>query len=102
MININVDHVENLQLENKKILLDLFGSWCEPCKKLIPILESFEKEYPNVTFVKMDISQNMDFVRELGVNSVPTVLIYNGNELIDKLVGVQPITVYREILDKLK
>ena len=94
--------VENLQSEGKKLLIDFSASWCSPCRTLSPILESFEDEYQDITFVKVDIDNNKEAARKLGIRSVPTVVIYNGESLIKSFTGVQKETTYKEILDTLK
>lgn len=93
--------VLTLQKEGKKILLDLHGVWCQPCKMLMPKLEQMEPQYENVIFVKMDVDKNRDYALQLGIRSVPTVIIFNGENEVTRLAGAQPNSVYTDILDNL-
>lgn len=93
--------VLTLQKEGKKILLDLHGVWCQPCKMLMPKLEQMGPQYENVIFVKMDVDKNRDYALQLGIRSVPTVIIFNGENEVTRLAGAQPNSVYTDILDNL-
>jgi thioredoxin len=97
----NFQELKQLQEEGKKILLDVFATWCGPCKVLGPKLEKIESEYPNVVFVKMDVQKNMEFAQEMGINSVPTVMIYNGKDLVSRIGGLRDDSSYKEVLDTL-
>lgn len=101
MDNLTGEKVKQLQSEGKKLLVDYWAKWCGPCKMLIPRLEIMEKEYPNVMFVKVDVDENMDHALDLGIRSVPTVLIYDGEKLISRTSGANDNSTYKSILDKL-
>lgn len=101
MENVTEEKVKQLKEEGKKILVDYWTQWCGPCKTLIPRLESLESEYPNVIFVKVDVDENMDSCIQQGIRSVPTVIIYDGETVIDRSQGVNHETYYKSILDKL-
>lgn len=100
MENVNAEKVKQLQDEGKKVLVDYWAKWCGPCKSLIPRLESLESQYPDVTFVKVDVDENMDACLDLGIRSVPTVIIYNGTNLVDRSQGANVEAYYKSILDK--
>jgi thioredoxin-like negative regulator of GroEL len=101
MTEVTKEQLEQLKKQGKNILLDLHGLWCIPCKQLMPKLELLEGQYVNVVFVKMDVDKNKDYVLDMGIRSVPTVMIYNGEKLINRSQGVQPDTYYKDILNKL-
>jgi thioredoxin 1 len=94
--------LEQLKLNKQKLLIDFFAEWCGPCKMIIPKLESFESDFQDIKFVKIDIDKNRDYVMELGIRSVPTIMIYNGDEMVDTSSGVKPDTYYKDILSKVQ
>jgi len=98
MKEVNEQELLQLQSEGKKILLDLYATWCGPCKMLMPMLESMQSKHPDAVFLKMDVDKNRDFAMNLGIRSVPTVTIYNGNDLVNKTTGVQQENFYAGIL----
>ncbi len=101
MENVSAEQVKQLQAEGKKLLVDYWATWCGPCKSLIPRLETLESQYPNITFVKVNVDENTDAALALGIRSVPTVLIYDGENLINRSTGVNIDSVYTKILDTL-
>ena len=101
MENVTTERFKELQLEGKKIMVDFFAEWCQPCKMLIPRLEKIEKEYPNISFIKINVDDNMDAALDLGIRSVPTVIIYDGEKLVNRSQGAQPEGFYKDILNNL-
>lgn len=101
MENVKTEVVKQIQSEGKKLLVQYSTNWCQPCRSLVPLLEKIEKEYSDVTFVKVNVEENMELASELGITSVPTVIFYNGTTLVDKSMGVKPETYYKDILNKL-
>ena len=83
------------------VLVDYWAKWCGPCKALIPRLELLEAQYPNVTFVKVDVDENMDYALDLGIRTVPTVVVYNGETVVNRSMGANQDIFYKNILDSL-
>lgn len=94
--------LEEMKSNGDKLLIDFFAEWCGPCKMIMPKLESFESEFPDVKFVKVDIDKSRDYVMELGIRSVPTIMVYNGKETVDTSIGVKPDMHYKDILKKVQ
>lgn len=75
-------------------IVNLFATWCGPCKMLAPILEEINEEGTPV--FKIDVDQDGDFAKELGVRGVPTTLIYKDGNLVNKVDGFVPKQVLLE------
>ena len=101
MENVTADKLKELQLKGNKLLVQYTASWCGPCKALSPRLENFENEYQGVIFSKVDVDQNVDTAMELNIRSVPTVIIYDGEKIVNRSQGAQPDNFYKDILNKL-
>ena len=93
--------IENLQAQGQNVLIDFYAEWCGPCKQLMPRLMNMEANYPNVKFIKVDIDANMEYAQSLGIMSVPTIMIYKGTTLVNKSIGANVDSVYKNILDTL-
>jgi thioredoxin 1 len=94
--------LEEMKSNGDKLLIDFFGEWCGPCLMLMPRLESFESQFPDVKFVKIDIDKNREYVMGLGVRSVPTIMVYDGSKIVDTSIGVKPDSHYKDILNKVQ
>lgn len=101
MENVTAEKVKQLQSEGNKILVDYWAPWCGPCITLIPRLESIESEFPNVTFVKVNVDKNRESCVDLGIRSVPTIIIYDGDTLVNRSTGVNGESFYKDVLNKL-
>lgn len=60
------------------IVLKIFAPWCRSCRALTPKLNRLCREFPTVTFVKLDYERNKELCRRLGVVTMPTFIFYSG------------------------
>ncbi len=68
------------------VLVDMFATWCGPCKSLAPIIDSVAEEL-NLNVVKVDVDEHEDLASEYGVMSIPTLLLFKDGELVKKNIG---------------
>ena len=76
-------------IKEGKTVVDLFATWCGPCKMLSPILDEISEEITTTKFYKMDVDDNQDVAREYNVMSIPTVLIFENGKLVNTIVGLR-------------
>ena len=70
------------------VLVDMFATWCGPCKMMAPIVAQLAEEYKgSVKVGKLDIDQNVDIVSQYKIMSVPTFLVIKDGEVVKKLIG---------------
>ena len=82
------------------VLVDFWAAWCGPCRMVGPIVDEISNEYQGRAVVaKIDADSNMDVMREFGIRSIPTLLIFKNGELVDKIVGAQPKVAITSKLD---
>jgi thioredoxin len=81
------DFNKKISSNNKDILIvDFYAPWCGPCKKMAPMFEEVEKEQASkLNFVKINVDENKDLCKKLGIVDLPTTIIYkNGKEIWKK------------------
>ena len=71
------------------VFVQVSTSWCGPCKTLTPIVEEVSDTLTNVYFGKLDADANGDTANQLGIRSVPTIILYKNGEPVERLTGVQ-------------
>lgn len=84
------------------VLVDIWATWCGPCKQVAPILDQLAAEYDGrVKIVKLDADQNPETVTAVGVTSIPTLGFYMGGARVDMLIGAHPKPVIAEKMEAL-
>ena len=70
------------------LVVDLWATWCGPCRQIAPIISELAEEYAGKLVVgKCDVEENDDIAMEFGVRNIPTILFFKGGQLVDKFVG---------------
>lgn len=84
------------------VLVDFFATWCGPCQILKPIIEELAQEYDKkIKIGFIDIDENQTLASQYQVSSIPTLIIFNKGQEIEKLMGLQRKPVIKEIIEKL-
>jgi thioredoxin 1 len=79
------------------VLVDFWAPWCRPCKAIRPILEQLEGEAGDrVAFAAVNIDEDPDIAARYAVLSIPTVIMFEGGEAKQTLVGARPRSQFEE------
>lgn len=92
------------QEKQVKELVHFTAEWCQPCKNMIPVIDEFVAENPDIKYVKIDVDK--DFGSELfkyyndkyQVMSVPTFLGIVDGEVVDGHIGVASKFMLKSLL----
>lgn len=89
---------EKLKQESTKlIIIDFVAPHCSACKTLKPVLEQLAiKHSDRLHLVKIDTLEEPELTLNLEVKSVPTVLMFKGQQLVSYIAGLQPKKQYLE------
>jgi thioredoxin 1 len=79
-----------------KQLLYFSAPWCNPCKILAPILEEVAQQYP---VKKINIDEESDLAAQYGIRSIPTTILVENGQEIERKIGVQPKTYYLQLFN---
>lgn len=78
------------------------AEWCAPCRTLEPVLEKLE-EVVKVPVYEINIDESTKIVELFGIRAVPTVILFKNGEVVgNALVGARTLTVYQELVEKIK
>ncbi|MDG1506540.1 MAG: thioredoxin [Luminiphilus sp.] len=86
---------------NRPVVVDFWADWCAPCKQLMPLLEKLADEYAGAFLLaKINADEQQGISGQLGVRSLPTVMVFKDGQPVDGFAGAQPETAVRELLQK--
>jgi len=73
------------------VLVDFWADWCGPCKMIAPALEEIAEELEGkVNIVKMDIMENQQIPGEIGVQSIPLLVLFKDGKPAAQKLGAAP------------
>lgn len=75
---------------DKTVLVDFWAEWCGPCRMISPLLDEIAEELKDeVIIAKINIDDNPDVPAQLGIRSIPTLMVFKNGEAVGTKVGVQ-------------
>jgi thioredoxin 1 len=81
------------------VVVDVWAEWCQPCQALEPVLQSIADEHRHQLRVfKLNGDDHPEVIARFGVLGLPTLLVFDGGELVQRIVGAKP---KRRLLEEL-
>ncbi len=76
---------------DRPVLIDFYADWCQPCKMMAPILQEVASNMKDeVRIIKIDVDKNPRLANALGIQGVPSLIIYKDGESVWHQSGVVP------------
>ncbi len=73
------------------VLVDFWAEWCGPCRLVAPIVEELAGEYAGrLKVTKVDVDDNQRLAMRYSIMSIPTLGVFKGGEMIERIVGYMP------------
>jgi thioredoxin 1 len=87
------------------VLVDFESPWCRPCRDQKPIIETLARRFKGeARIIELNIDENRQFAIQLGITSIPTLIIFKNGRELQRFVGLQPAEVLSkaiaEVLNK--
>jgi len=82
------------------IVIDCWAPWCGPCRMVAPVIEELAKEMQGkIVFGKLNVDENPVISTRYQIMSIPTMLVFKNNTLVDKVVGAYPKEMLKQKLE---
>ena len=93
-----LNELQNVIKENKKVLVDVWAPWCGPCRMLGPIVDKVADSTEGLVTVKVNLDENEDVAYKYGIEAIPTLLVFENNELVNRSLGFIPEDKVRQLV----
>ena len=101
-VTITTENFESYKNGELPLVVDLWATWCGPCRQIAPIVSELAEEFDGKLVVgKCDVEENDDIAMEFGVRNIPTILFFKDCQLVDKFVGAANKSTLKEKFESL-
>ena len=81
------------------VLVDFWATWCGPCKMLGPVISQIADEYEGKVKVgKVNVDEEEELAAQYGIQSIPTVLLFKGGEVVEQSLGFKPKAFFEGLI----
>lgn len=92
---------ESIVNAGKPVFIDFWAPWCGPCRIVGPIVEELAPSYDGKAVIgKLNVDDNPVVAQRFGVTSIPTMMMFKGGKLVDRMVGAAPKTALQTFIDR--
>jgi len=104
---VTLDHasLDDAINQNDMLVVDLWASWCGPCRAFAPVYQQVSDETEDVTFGKFQTDaspENEQAFMQMGFEAVPTILFFKQAKLLAAIPGALPKPALRDVIAQLK
>lgn len=97
----DADFAEVAERAPVPVLVDLWATWCGPCRMVSPALERLATERAGrIKLVKVDVDASPGIARRFETMAVPTLLILRDGEVVARQAGAAPLPTLRTWVDE--
>jgi len=83
------------------VIVDFWATWCGPCQVMGPVIDAIAEEHEGkIKVLKLNVDENPVTPAKYGIRGIPTLILFNGGEIVERIVGAQPKGTVENLLKK--
>ena len=83
------------------VVVDFWATWCGPCQVMGPVVDAVAGEYEGkIKVLKINVDENPVTPSKYGVRGIPTLILFDKGEVVDRIIGAQPKNAVENLLKK--
>ncbi|MEM7782189.1 MAG: thioredoxin [Planctomycetota bacterium] len=81
------------------VMVDFWSDGCPPCKRLAPVIDALAESNDSAKVGKVNVGQHMELAMEYGITAVPTILVFKGGEIVERMQGYRDQDELQKVID---
>lgn len=98
VLDVTIDQLDEIIKSNKTVFVDVWATWCMPCKVMSPIFEDISDKYEEIQFVRVEADSSNIVGDRLDIKSIPSFLVYNESTLLNRKTGMMTADELEEMV----
>ena len=100
MLHVNDDNFDRILESHDLVVIDFWAEWCAPCRTYGPVFARVAEERTDAVFARCELDSNEELADELGVQAVPTTIVFVGGEPVVGAAGQLDAAELRRLIDE--
>src|SRR5919112_6787277 len=101
VLQVNSTNWETEVLKSEKpVFVDFWAEWCGPCRMVGPVVEQIAQSHSDkIKVVKLNVDENQEIAMKYGIQSIPSLLIFNKGKEVGRTIGAAPKDTYVKFIN---
>ena len=101
VLQVNSNNWESEVLKSEKpVFVDFWAEWCGPCRMVGPVVEQIAQSHSDkIKVVKLNVDESQDIAMKYGIQSIPSLMVFNKGKEVNRTVGAAPKETYLRFIN---